>query len=149
MKYKNFYLFLSFFILTLIISFSLAFSSLIEKTNEPLFCIKCHIVKPEYFDQIKGGLHNNLKCIECHLPYDYKIHFYARKVIDGIKDLIVFYTGLTPEKIYASSKTKEIIQKNCIRCHQQMISQINISERKCWSCHRRITHHLRGFTETF
>ncbi|MBO8144103.1 MAG: hypothetical protein H0Z16_05915 [Thermodesulfobacterium sp.] len=93
-------------------------------------------------------MHNNLKCVECHLPYDCKIHFYAKKIMDGTKDTIVFYTGLTPERIHASSKIKEAIQKNCIRCHYRMGSKIKVIERNCWACHRKIKHQYAGLIET-
>ncbi|PMP67732.1 MAG: cytochrome c nitrite reductase small subunit [Thermodesulfobacterium geofontis] len=133
----------------LLILIFIGLPSIIEKTNESTFCIKCHIMKPEYLNQIKGGLHNNLKCVECHLPIDNKILFYTWKIINGAKDTIIFYIGFTPEKISASFRSKEIIQNNCIRCHYQMVSKINITERKCWFCHRKINHQLTGLIETF
>lgn len=127
---------------------SYVFTNALERTNENTFCIKCHVMEPQYLNLMKGGLHNNLKCVDCHLPNDHKIHFYSSKIISGTKDFIVFHTGLTPEKISVSSKGKETIKKNCIRCHFQIVSKMNTEGRNCWDCHRRVSHQSTGFIET-
>lgn len=148
--YRGLNLLFIFLILSfLLILISLGLPNIMEKTNESTFCARCHVMKPEYLNQIKGGLHNNLRCIECHLPMDNKIFFYTWKIIDSVKDTIIFYTGLTPEKITISFRNKEIIQNNCIRCHSQMVSKLNLNKRKCWFCHRKINHQLTGLIETF
>lgn len=135
-------------LLIIILFISISFSGIIERTNESSFCAKCHVMKPQYLDQIKGGLHNELKCIECHLPHESKISFYSQKLQDGVKDTVIFFSGRFSEKIKASQKNREIIQENCIRCHFQIVSKINVKDRKCWDCHRRITHQMKGIRET-
>jgi cytochrome c nitrite reductase small subunit len=51
-------------------------------------------------------------------------------------------------QIRASDKTKEIIQANCIHCHEDTVEAIVMSaqplDRYCWDCHRDIAHGVRG-----
>lgn len=123
-------------------------TKLIAKTNSPEFCAKCHVMEEQYVTLMKGGVHNSLKCVDCHLPNDSKVKFYLWKGIDGTKDVVHFYSGSVPERIVISAHGKQTIQENCIRCHDGMVSRINVSDRKCWDCHKRISHKLAGFRET-
>jgi cytochrome c nitrite reductase small subunit len=72
---------------------------------------------------------------------------YIWKTIDGVKDVVVFHSGKVPEQITLSSHGKKALQSNCIRCHEVAVTMID-KERKCWECHRRITHKLTGTIET-
>uniref|UniRef100_A0A7C4JQ74 Cytochrome c nitrite reductase small subunit n=1 Tax=Thermodesulfobacterium geofontis TaxID=1295609 RepID=A0A7C4JQ74_9BACT len=123
-------------------------SKIIAKTNTPEYCASCHVMQEEYLSLIKGGLHNSLKCVDCHLPNDSKVNFYFWKTVEGGKELIIFYSGRVSDPIKASTHAKKIIQQNCIRCHEGMVSRITISDRKCWDCHRRISHKHAGLRET-
>ncbi len=56
-KFKNFYPFLGILTLSIfLILISFAFPNIIEQTNKPTFCIKCHMMKSQYFSQIKRGI---------------------------------------------------------------------------------------------
>jgi cytochrome c nitrite reductase small subunit len=123
-------------------------SKIIAKTNTPKYCASCHVMQEEYLSLIKGGLHNSLKCVDCHLPNDSKVSFYFWKTVDGGKELIIFYSGRVSDPIKASAHAKKIIQQNCIRCHEGMVSRITIADRNCWDCHRRISHKHAGLRET-
>ncbi|MCD6548922.1 MAG: NapC/NirT family cytochrome c [Thermodesulfobacterium sp.] len=39
-----------------LILISFAFPNIIEQTNKSTFCIKCHMMKSQYFSQIKRGI---------------------------------------------------------------------------------------------
>ncbi|MCX7822174.1 MAG: cytochrome c nitrite reductase small subunit [Syntrophobacterales bacterium] len=121
---------------------------LLAKTNSPEFCAKCHVMEEQYLTLVKGGLHNSIRCVDCHLPNDSKANFYLWKGIDGTKDIIHFYFGSVPEKIIISSHGKKTVQKNCIRCHEGMVSRVEVSKRNCWDCHKRVTHKDRALLET-
>ena len=73
---------------------------------------------------------------------------FMQKIMNSTKDTKCFITRLIPERIHASSKIKETIQKNCIRCHYRMGSKIKVIERNCWACHRKIKHQHTGLIET-
>ncbi|MDP2778067.1 MAG: hypothetical protein Q8O48_10530, partial [Anaerolineales bacterium] len=59
-----------------------------------------------------------------------------------------FVTNNIPVAIRASDKTKEIVQANCIHCHEDSVEDIvmgeQLFERFCWDCHRAVAHGLRG-----
>ncbi|MGB9892545.1 MULTISPECIES: cytochrome c nitrite reductase small subunit [Thermodesulfovibrio] len=134
-----------FFLLFLIILLS---KNILAKTNSPEFCAKCHVMQDEYVTLMKGGIHNSLRCVDCHLPNDSKANFYLWKGIDGTKDVVHFYSGSVPERIIISAHGKKIVQENCVRCHEGIVSKINVSDRKCWDCHKRISHRQAGLRET-
>ncbi len=135
--------------LIIIVFISLAAFGFLDKTSQPSFCGKCHVMQDQYTTWIKGGLHNNIKCIDCHIPNDTKVNFYIWKGIDGTKDLLIFHMGIVPEMIKISSHGKRVIQSNCIRCHEGMVSKmLNIEDRNCWDCHKRVSHKLSGLRET-
>ncbi|MEN2995344.1 MAG: cytochrome c nitrite reductase small subunit [Thermodesulfovibrio sp.] len=132
----------------LLLLFAILTPYLLAKTNSPEFCASCHVMQEQYFTLMKGGPHKSIKCVDCHLPHDSKVNFYIWKVVDGTKDAIHFYSGSVSERIIISAHSKKTIQQNCIRCHEGMVSRIEISDRKCWDCHRRVTHKNRALLET-
>jgi cytochrome c nitrite reductase small subunit len=109
-------------------------------TSSPAFCSSCHVMEYQYDAWLKTGLHRNIKCVECHLPNDNFPNHMAWKGIDGTKDVIFFYGRLFSEPMKISDHGKAVAQKNCVRCHGEMVSRITLGERTCWSCHRRVTH---------
>lgn len=121
---------------------------IVAKTNTAEFCAKCHVMEEQYIALMKGGLHNSLKCVDCHIPNDSKINFYIWKGIDGTKDVTYFYSRIVRERITLSEHGKKTVQSNCIRCHEGMISRITIAERHCWDCHKRVSHRQTGLRET-
>ncbi len=135
-------------ILALLLIVAIFSPKLLAKTNSPEFCANCHVMQEQYITLIKGGIHNSLKCVDCHLPNDSKVKFYLWKGIDGTKDVMHFYSGSVPERIIISAHGKKTVQENCIRCHEGMVSMINVSDRKCWDCHKKISHRQAGLRET-
>ena len=121
---------------------------ILATTNTVKFCAKCHVMQEQYVSLMQGGLHNSLKCVDCHLPNDSKVKFYFWKAVDGGKDIVFFHTGNFPERIKASEHTKNTIQTNCIKCHEGMVSRLTVADRKCWDCHKRVSHRQTGFRET-
>ncbi len=62
----------------------------------------------------------------------------------------MFTLNLIPEPLRAKEETKNIVQKNCIRCHAETVSEIADgrmdSDRYCFECHRTVAHGDRGIT---
>ncbi len=124
-------------------------SGIFQMTNEPSFCAQCHVMSEEYSAWVKGGVHNSIKCIDCHLPQDTQIKFLFWKAVDGGKDFVSFYAGIVSEMIELSGRGKNTVQANCIRCHEGRISKmLSPHSRNCWDCHKRIAHKLTGIRET-
>ena len=121
--------------------------NLLAKSNTPLYCSSCHVMQSQYEAWFHSGAHRRILCVDCHLPHENAFLHYTWKALDGFKDMVVFYSGTVPERITISSHGKKVLQSNCIRCHELAVSMID-RERKCWECHKRITHQLTGTIET-
>lgn len=120
---------------------------LLAKSDQPAFCVQCHVMESQYEAWMHAGAHRRKSCVDCHLPNENVALHYTWKAIDGLKDVVVFYSGMVPERIELTSHGAEVLQTNCVRCHETAVTLIS-KERKCWSCHRRIMHQRSGSMET-
>jgi cytochrome c nitrite reductase small subunit len=120
---------------------------LLAKSETPDFCAGCHVMEAEYDAWSHAGAHRRKVCVDCHLPNQNKAVHYVWKSIDGMKDTLAFYSGRVPERIAISSHGQEVVQANCIRCHESTVAHIN-QERLCWHCHRRVAHRGAGQMQT-
>lgn len=120
---------------------------LLAKTETPLFCSSCHVMQSQYEAWTNVGAHRTIKCVDCHLPHENMGVYYVWKSIDGMKDMVVFYSGQTPEIIEISNRQQRVVQSNCIRCHEARVEMID-QERNCWECHRWLQHNLAGYRIT-
>jgi cytochrome c nitrite reductase small subunit len=114
----------------------------------PETCANCHVMDSRYENWYHGAHENWAKCADCHLPHDNFAVYYAEKGRQGMKDTYAFVTGNIPPAIRAEEKTKIIVQKNCIHCHENTVESIMAGaqpfDRYCWSCHRDVAHGARG-----
>lgn len=120
---------------------------LLAKSETPTFCASCHVMKPQYQAYTHNGAHRRLLCVDCHLPNNNLANHYLWKSIDGMKDVLFFYSGAVPERITISNHGAAVLKANCIRCHATLVSQMDTS-RTCWHCHRRMTHSGTGALQT-
>jgi cytochrome c nitrite reductase small subunit len=120
---------------------------LLAKSESPGFCAGCHVMESEFESWSHEGAHRRKLCVDCHLPNENAAIHYVWKSLDGLKDIAFFYSGRAPEHIRLTSHGAEVLQANCIRCHQTTVEYIN-HDRKCWECHRRIMHRRSGSIET-
>jgi len=120
---------------------------LLARSDSPAFCSGCHVMEAEFEAWSHAGAHRRKQCVDCHLPNDTSAVHYVWKAIDGMKDVAFFYSGRVPERITLTAHGAEVLQQNCVRCHEQTVQMISM-ERRCWSCHRRIAHRLSGVMQT-
>jgi cytochrome c nitrite reductase small subunit len=120
---------------------------LYAKSESPEFCGSCHAVQPEYEAWFHAGAHRRIKCVDCHLPNDNFAQHLTWKTIDGVKDFMAFHMGRVPDNMQISDHGAKVVQANCQRCHAELISRIN-EDRRCWDCHRRLSHKRTGAIET-
>ncbi len=120
---------------------------LLARSDEPNFCVQCHVMEAEYEAWIHAGAHRRKRCVDCHLPNDNSGVHYTWKAIDGMKDVLIFYSGRVPDRITLTAHGEKVLQANCIRCHEQTVMLIN-HERRCWECHRNVTHTRSGAIRT-
>lgn len=116
---------------------------LLAKSESPEFCASCHVMEAEYEAWFHEGAHRRIKCVDCHLPGRNVAEHYLWKGIDGMKDVVVFNSGLVPETIKLSEHGQKVVQDNCVRCHSTTVGMID-RQRQCWSCHRRMSHVRSG-----
>jgi cytochrome c nitrite reductase small subunit len=142
-KKTKYLLFLGIFFVVLIFTF-FGPPRVLERTSSPDFCNSCHVMNLQHEAWFKSGLHRTLKCVDCHLPNNNIANHFLWKGIDGMKDLIFFHSNFFTEPITISSHGKSVLQQNCIRCHDSMVSNIN-PDRDCWDCHKRVNHRVAAF----
>lgn len=116
---------------------------LLARSETPEFCASCHVMEAEFEAWFHEGAHRRIQCVDCHLPHQNIPLHYTWKTIDGMKDTLVFYSGRVPETIKLSDHGAGVLQTNCIRCHELTVDKID-NTRKCWECHRRLSHVRSG-----
>jgi cytochrome c nitrite reductase small subunit len=121
--------------------------NLLAKSESPGFCASCHVMEAEYEAWFHEGAHRRLKCVDCHLPGDSLAAHFFWKSIDGMKDVVVFNSGLVPENIAISEHGRATVQANCLRCHATAVEMID-QTRGCTDCHRRLVHKKSGLVAT-
>jgi cytochrome c nitrite reductase small subunit len=121
---------------------------LYSKSESPEFCGSCHVLQPEYEAWFHSGAHQNIKCIDCHLPNNNLANHLFWKSVDGVQDTLAFHTGFVSETIHISARGAAVVLQNCQRCHSEVISRIN-ENRRCWDCHRRMSHKRSGTLSTW
>ncbi|HYA03192.1 MAG TPA: cytochrome c nitrite reductase small subunit [Syntrophobacteria bacterium] len=120
---------------------------LFARSTTPEFCASCHVMEAEYDAWFYQGAHRRTKCVDCHLPNDNIANHLAWKGIEGMEDAFSFYSGQVPENIRLSEHGEKMVQENCLRCHEETVARISV-DRKCWECHRRVSHKHTGSRET-
>ena len=120
---------------------------LYAKSESPEFCGSCHAVQPEYEAWFHAGAHRRVKCVDCHLPNDNFVQHLTWKTLDGVKDFMSFHLGRVPDNMQISEHGAKVVLANCQRCHAELISRIH-EDRRCWDCHRRLSHKRTGAIET-
>lgn len=118
--------------------------------SAPETCANCHAMDAQYENWYHGMHQDFAKCTDCHLPHANFIAYYAEKGRQGAKDTFAFVTGDIPAAIRASDKTKQIVQDNCIHCHEDAAETVVMGaqpfDRYCWDCHRSVAHGDRGLS---
>ena len=113
-------------------------------------CANCHVMDAAYENWYHAPHEKWTACVDCHLPHENVFSYYFAKGKTGMHDVYVFSTGQTPELIRANEETKEWVQHNCIRCHEDAVESIMVGsqpfDRNCWDCHRNVAHGPRGIS---
>lgn len=110
-------------------------------TKEPEFCVSCHPMQVAY-DTWSHSSHREIAdCNSCHLDQRNYITASYSKAITGAKHLYNFVVGNIPERIRITSADAELVQQNCLRCHQDIVQNLLMDpNRSCTDCHRYTPH---------
>lgn len=120
-------------------------------SDDPKACINCHVMTPQYLTWNKSSHREVASCNDCHVPQDNVFNQYYFKAMDGLYHSTIFTLRAEPEVIVAREASAEVIQNNCIRCHETRITDPKImatvenhdfhrTDRTCWECHREVPH---------
>ncbi|MCK4742182.1 MAG: NapC/NirT family cytochrome c [Sulfuriflexus sp.] len=147
------------------------FNTGMEATNNEEFCISCHEMRNNVYQEYKQTVHYTNRtgvratCPDCHVPREWE-YMVVRKV-KATNELLHKIIGSidTPEKFEAKrlqlaehvwDSMKETDSRECKNCHanefMKLNSQSKLSQRKhargikdgltCIECHRGIAHQL-------
>ncbi len=108
----------------------------------PGFCGTCHVMQP-YIDTYLVSSHREAAtCGSCHVPHDV-LRGGIYKSYTGTKDLLAVLTG-RDEHIRISELGKDVVQENCLRCHNTLMRETGDTKENCGSycfdCHRDVPH---------
>lgn len=120
-------------------------------SDDPKACINCHVMWPEYVTWQHSSHARVAICNDCHVPHDNVFHKYAFKAMDGLRHSSMFTFRMEPQVIRTKSAGIAVIQENCKRCHEPLISRVSLRTmtaktivhgegKLCWQCHRETPH---------
>lgn len=112
-------------------------------SDDPKACVNCHIMR-DNFDTWFTASHRNVTCNGCHTPHNI-VNKYIVKGENGFNHSLAFTLG-APDVIKIKSRSADVVENNCIRCHQNMITSVFMqrdeNRQRCFSCHRKAGHSL-------
>jgi len=119
--------------------------------DKPETCVNCHIMAPQYATWYHSSHREKTNCNECHVPHNNILNKYYFKAKDGLRHATIFTLRMEPQVIFIKDAGREVVHKNCIRCHAELITDSKLlaynrethrfrTERKCWECHRETPH---------
>lgn len=117
-----------------------------ETINRPAFCRSCHVMEPQYQSYVRGTHRNVVEsCNDCHLPNNSFVRHWVADAFVGTRDLVKWNLNLVPAYVEAKPRSQRWIQENCVRCHGELNSHIELAEGvSCWDCHRETQHQIHG-----
>ncbi len=120
-------------------------------SDDPKTCANCHVMTPQYTTWRNSSHREVANCNDCHVPHDNVVKKYLFKAKDGLYHASVFTSRNEPEVIRMKEAGIEVVQNNCIRCHENQVTDGKLAsqvpnhfnsrtERKCWECHQEVPH---------
>lgn len=114
-------------------------------SSDPRACANCHIMRDQYDSWQHASHHANAKCIDCHLPHDF-VGKYIAKAENGFWHSKGFTMQDFHEPIRIKQKNSAILQANCVRCHEGLVSDLSAhgafsdGSVSCVHCHATVGH---------
>ncbi|HPY68123.1 MAG TPA: cytochrome c nitrite reductase small subunit [Bacteroidales bacterium] len=119
--------------------------------DKPETCVNCHIMAPQYATWYHSSHREKASCNDCHVPHNNVFNKYFFKAKDGLRHAAIFTLRKEPQVIFIKDAGKEVVHKNCIRCHTELMTDTKLlgynsntqdfrMNRKCWECHRETPH---------
>jgi cytochrome c nitrite reductase small subunit len=112
---------------------------------DPVACVNCHIMTPQYDSWQKGSHHGVAACMDCHLPIDFAEKYLA-KASNGYHHSKGFTFQDFHEPILIKASNSQLLQENCLRCHGDIVSEMltgatsDADAVRCVKCHADVGH---------
>ena len=114
-------------------------------STDPRACANCHIMQRQYDAWGRSSHESVAVCVDCHLPHAF-VAKYAAKLENGWRHGQKFTTQNFQEPISVQARGREILQENCVRCHEHMVDDILAAPNahgeaaSCVHCHAGVGH---------
>lgn len=120
-------------------------------SDEPSTCMNCHIMATQYATWQHSSHREVANCNDCHVPHNNFLNHYYFKAKDGLRHATIFTLRAEPQSIYILQAGKDVVQQNCIRCHEPLLTDARMNarstdmdkfrkEQHCLRCHREVPH---------
>ncbi len=109
-------------------------------SDEPTACVNCHAMRGNY-ESWRLSSHRTVVCNGCHVPHDL-VGKYLVKAEHGVAHSWAF-TFSQPQNIRIKPGSLEVVQENCVVCHEQILLGTLVAgepQRRCTSCHPAVGH---------
>jgi cytochrome c nitrite reductase small subunit len=99
----------------------------------------------QYDGWAKASHHGVAGCVDCHLPHTFPEKYIA-KAENGWHHSEAFTTQHFAEPIAMKARAREILQANCVDCHESLTEHIaggargKLDELPCIHCHANVGH---------
>jgi len=117
-------------------------------SSDPRACANCHIMQEQYDSWSRSGHHHVAGCNDCHLPRSVVPKLLA-KARNGWNHSSAFTLENFPEPIRIGPRNAEILQENCLHCHESFVHDIVRMQSpgdvlgesvSCVHCHKGVGH---------
>lgn len=114
-------------------------------SSDPRACVNCHIMREHYDGWLKASHHAVATCNDCHLPHD-SLGKYLVKAENGFWHSKGFTLQDFHEPIRIRPGNARVLNRNCVECHQAMVSEIvrhggdDEESGSCVRCHAQVGH---------
>lgn len=107
------------------------------------FCGGCHVMEEQVETYLHSAHRLGASCGDCHIPHSLVPGAFY-KAYTGTKDLLGVMLDKDPFHIQTSKIGRDIIQENCLRCHNDLLEEVGDTKREggqyCFDCHRSTPH---------
>ncbi|MBR0648605.1 cytochrome C [Roseomonas terrae] len=152
------------------------FNTALEATNQPSFCISCHEMRSNVYEELQGTIHQSNRsgvragCPDCHVPHEWTSKI-GRKMQASMEVWGHIFGRISTRELFLTHR-REMAEREwrrmeannsleCRNCHSPEgmdLSRQNpraaaaherylfTGEMSCIQCHRGIAHHLPDMT---
>ena len=92
-------------------------------TDDPRACANCHVMEDYYAAWQKGSHRAVATCNSCHTPHNL-VGKYTTKAVNGFWHSFYFTTGRYPNPISITARDRQITERTCRDCHQEITAAI-------------------------